>query len=136
MKKKILTTSIIILGIFIVAVVLPLLFSKKRQVQPSPTPAISQEKAAQQTQDDLTTAKVIEEFHSDYPWYNKIPVETADYRIVFDFSKNSFRIRLLTQDTPAIRGTALGDLKAIGADLNFYQYYFLEPETGFENLLR
>ena len=85
MKKKILITSAIILLIFIVGVILPLLFSKKSRL-PSPTPAISQEKAAQQTHDDFTAAQAIEEIHSDYPWYSKIPIETPDYRIIFDFA--------------------------------------------------
>jgi len=134
MKKKILIASLVILLIFILGLSFSLRQAKK--TLPSPSPLIDREKAAQQTQDDKTSAEEINKIHEQYPWYSKIPIETKDYRIIFDFEKNSFRVRLLTQDTAAIRQAALNDLKVIGVDLNFYSHYFLEPESGFENLLR
>lgn len=131
MKKKILIASIIILVIFFTALILSL-----RQPVKKEEPLFTPEKAAQQTQDDLNTAKAIKTIHEQYPWYSKIPLETTDYRIIYDFEKDSFRIRLLTKSTTAIKDAALADLEAIGVDLNEFNYYFIEPQSGFENLLR
>ncbi|MDZ4229156.1 MAG: hypothetical protein U1C50_02785 [Patescibacteria group bacterium] len=131
MKKKILITSVIILVIFILALILTL-----RRPAEKETPLFTQEKAARQTQDDLTSAAAIKAVHDQFPWYAKMPIEAPDYRIVYDFDKKSFRIRLLTKSTETIKQAALDQLETIGVDLKQYEYYFIEPETGFENLLR
>lgn len=131
MKKKIFIVSAIILVIFILALILSLRWPAKKEEL-----LFTQEKAAQQTQDDLTSAAAIKAVHDQFPWYSKMPVEAPDYRIVYDFDKESFRIRLLTKNTNTIKQAALADLEAIGVDLKEFSYYFIEPESGFENLLR
>lgn len=89
-----------------------------------------------QTQEDLKSGQVIDNLHQQYPWYSKLPIETNEYRIIFDFDKNSFRIRLLTQSTEAIKQDALKQLKTIGVDLDQFNYYYLEPQSNFQNLLK
>lgn len=82
-----------------------------------------------QTPDDYKFDQGMENLFQQYPWYSKIPIETKDYRIIYDFDKNSFRIRLLTTSTDVIKQSAINSLKAIGVDLNKFTYYFIEPET-------
>ena len=116
----------VILLIFITGLFLSLRQAKKN----SSSLKFNQQKAIQQTQDDQRSAQAIKKIHNQFPWYSKIPVETADYRIIYDFAKESFRIRLLTQDTDKIRQAALDSLGKIGVDLNEFQYYFIEPKPS------
>lgn len=135
MKKKLFIIGTVILGFFLLLLIFSLR-SAKKTVQPDKE-AIAPEKLSQMQQDSQVVADVINKVHQKYPWYSKIPIETKDYRIVFDFDKNSFRIRLLGQSTETIKQAALKDLETIGVDLKKeFTYYFIEPEPGFENLLR
>lgn len=94
-----------------------------------------QQKMQLQTQEDLKSGQVINKLHQQYPWYSKLPIETNEYRIIYDFDKNSFRIRLLTQSSETIKQAALNQLKTLGVDLDQFTYYFLEPQSSFQNLI-
>ena len=135
MKKKLFIVAIMILFFFVI-----ILFISLKQGKKQPEPAaggITQEQAIQQTKDDKISAEAINKIHEEYPWYEKIPIETADYRIVYNFDRGAFRIRLLKTNTPAIKQAAINHLESIGVDLKKFSYYFIEPEQpGFENLLR
>lgn len=47
-----------------------------------------------QSQDDLEYGEVFKKFAEEYPWYLGLPIETIEYRIVYDFEQESFRIRM------------------------------------------
>ena len=49
---------------------------------------------ALQSQDDLEYGEAFKKFAEEYPWYLSLPIERNEYRIVYDFEENSFRIRL------------------------------------------
>ncbi|NIT03682.1 hypothetical protein GTO10_01995 [Candidatus Saccharibacteria bacterium] len=90
-----------------------------------------EEEARQQAADDFLVAEAEKDFYKTYPWYASIPIETNEYVIVYNFEKEAFRIRLtlgenaLGAEVEAAKNRALGDLEAIGVDLNEYSYYFL-----------
>lgn len=75
---------------------------------------------------DLEFSRGLTDLHEKYPWYSKLPIENEDYRIIYDFDTNSFRIRLLTESTEIIKNAALNNLKSIGVDITITSYYFLE----------
>ncbi len=129
MKKKIFIASAVIVVIFLIFLILSVRANKK-QSQP-----INQEQATQTTQDDLTAADAISAVYEKYPWYGKIPIVTDDFTIAFNFEKDSFRIIFLKPSTEDIKQSALGAIENIGADLDQYSYYFIEPEPGFQQLL-
>lgn len=90
------------------------------------------EEGRQQAEDDFLFAQSEKEFYETYPWYSKLPIETDDYVIVYNFEKKAFRIRLLTlgedalgAEIEATKNRALDSLEAIGVDLNKYDYYIL-----------
>jgi hypothetical protein len=53
-----------------------------------------EEEGQLQSQDDLQFGERYESFIEQYPWYIYMPIETFDYRVVYDFEENSFRIRV------------------------------------------
>lgn len=139
-KKLIIITSVILIIIFMSAL---FLHPKTKPKTASPTPYPSQEinpqasttpgfnqllkDSAQQTENDFKYGQALKDLHQKYPWYSQLPIETNEYRIIYDFDKNSFRIRLLTQSSESIKQAAIDKLKEIGVDLNKFSYYFLEP---------
>lgn len=74
---------------------------------------------AKQTADDLAFGNAYKLFIEKYPWYQRLPIERKEYRIVYDFETKSFRIRILVpvenkeQETSFINA-ALKDIEAIG----------------------
>lgn len=90
-----------------------------------------EEEARQQAADDFLVAEAEKEFYETYPWYTSIPIETDDYVIVYNFEKESFRVRLTLGENPlgaqieAAKTRALVSLEAIGVNLNVYDYYVL-----------
>lgn len=112
--------------------------SKTKTTTPSPSPTPSADnqfnlndfsatESAQQIKNDLKYGQALESLHQKYPWYSRLPIETEDFRIIYDFDKNSFRIRLLTQSSASIKQAAVDKLKEIGVDLKKFSYYFIEP---------
>lgn len=79
---------------------------------------------------DIEFGKSLQDFYIKNPWYSKIPIETKDYTIIFDFEKNSFRIRLKVSKTSTeavvktLTDKALLSIKEIGAvPTNYYILY-------------
>jgi len=137
MKKKL----IIIIGIILIILMISFFSRPKTKTttpSPSPTPSaknqfnlnkLNPQESAQRNQDELDDLKygqALKNLHQKYPWYSQLPIETKDYRIVYDFDKNSFRIHLLSQASEIIKQAAVDKLKEIGVDLNKFSYYFLE----------
>jgi len=133
MKKKLIITIGIILIILMIS-----FFSRSKTKpttpSPSPTPSaknqfnlneLNSQESTQLIQDALKYGQALEKLNQTYPWYSKLPIETNEYRIIYDFDKKSFRIRLLQPTSPEIKQKALDALKNIGVDLTIFTYYFL-----------
>jgi len=90
-----------------------------------------EEQGREQIADDLIFGQTWTEFIKQNPWYKSLPIETKTYRIIYDFEKKSFRIRLLITPSPTERQTivqqALNDLEKIGVNLKETSYTVLEP---------
>lgn len=130
-KRRLFHLSLIILGLFLVAIILAIVLNKK----PS-SDGMDQNQSQQQTEDDKNFAEALDELHRQYPWYSQLPIVNENFAIAFNFAKNSFRIVFYVPSTPKLQAEAVSELEAIGVDLNKYGYYFVEPKkTGFENLL-
>jgi hypothetical protein len=124
MKKRLL----ILFGTILIVSLIIFLITPKSQkpnqtvpIEPSPTISTIE------TPNDQVYNQAVTSVVEKYPWYPQIPIETKDYRIIYDFEKNSFRIRLLTQSTEDLKQSALTKLKNIGVDLAKFNYYFIEP---------
>jgi hypothetical protein len=97
----------------------------------SPTPE-QQQQLNQQTEDDINYSETLKQLYQQSPWLKKLPIETNNYRLVYDFETSSFRIRILTipsspEELETIKQTALNHLQSIGVDTTIQPYYFLEP---------
>lgn len=84
----------------------------------------------EQSVSDYQFNQALKKFYDQYPWYRKLPIETSDYRIVYDFQKNQFRIRILkpnanSSDQTNIVNDALSALKKIGVPEPI-SYYILK----------
>lgn len=86
-----------------------------------------EEEGSKQTAGDLAFTEAYKQFLIKYPWYTKLPIETFEYRIVYDFEKESFRIRLKIkpqgeEQEKNIVNKALKDLEKIGVrkPINYY----------------
>lgn len=79
-----------------------------------------------QSQADKDFGDIYTKFITSSPWYLKIPIETTSHRIVYDFDKQKFRIRLkvpltIDQQTSTVTN-AVDNLKTIGvpSPINYY----------------
>lgn len=85
------------------------------------TPEQISQEGQKQTSADLAYNEAYKEFLVKYPWYPRLPIETKEYRIVYDFEKESFRIRLLVptktpEEKKSLIQKALENLKKIGVE--------------------
>lgn len=84
----------------------------------------------QQSQNDLLFGQQLSDFLKTRPWFTSLPIDSANYTIVYDFAKQAFRIRLKvavsgnTQEQQLIN-QALNALKQIGVKDNPIPYYVL-----------
>lgn len=90
-----------------------------------------EEEGAKQTAGDLAFGEAYKEFLQKNPWYVRIPIENTSYRIIYDFEKQSFRIRLKIppinkEQEKTLIERALSDLKKIGVKEPI-NYYVLQP---------
>lgn len=97
-----------------------------------PPPPHIQQQLQQQTQDDLLYGQTILELQKQQPWLKQLPITTNNFRIVYDFEKQSFRIRILTvpasdEELQTIKQQALAALEKIGVDTATQPYYFIKP---------
>lgn len=90
-----------------------------------------EEEGAKQTAGDLAFSEAYKEFLQKNPWYLRIPIENTSYRIIYDFEKQSFRIRLKVppvnkEQEKILIERALSVLKKIGVKEPI-NYYVLQP---------
>lgn len=94
---------------------------------------ISEVEAKTLTGRDYIYAQATIDFIKKYPWYEKMPINTQEYLIVYDLDKSSFRIVLKMSPTSpesqknAAINSALQDIKSIGADSTKYYTVFEQP---------
>lgn len=69
-------------------------------------------------------------FNKEYPWYKKIPIETKEFVIIFDFEVDKFRIILnipenSTQNLKnSLTSKAVEEIKKLtGESFDQYEYY-------------
>lgn len=88
----------------------------------------SQREGSLQIKDDYLFGETYKKFLADYPWYQNLPIDKANYRIVYDFKQKSFRIRLKAVFEKVLRETvikeAVVDIKSLGVK-DPIKYYVL-----------
>lgn len=89
----------------------------------------SQREGSLQIKDDYLFGETYKKFLADYPWYQSLPIEKANYRIVYDFEQKSFRIRLKftfeKEQREAVIKEAVMDIKSLGVKVPI-KYYVLD----------
>jgi len=83
------------------------------------TPQEIEEQGTKQTAADLAFDEKYRDFLTNYPWYQTLPIERNEYRIIYDFERESFRIRIkiateTAEDEEVIVNKALEELRKIG----------------------
>jgi hypothetical protein len=137
MRKKIiiLIGALSVISIIIIVVIVLQHPSPKPSTSPTPSPT-SQPSGTPGSQgnqvlpNDLKYGQQLNAITQQYPWYPKLPVETKDYLIVFDFDKQMFRIRIkyspvTSAEAKTFTQSALNDLKNIGVQEPI-KYYILD----------
>lgn len=89
-----------------------------------------QEEATKQAEDDILFNQEYMKFHDKYPWYRQLPIEGTHFRIIYDFTKKQFRIRLLVEpkseaEKEQVIKTAVAALEKTGVEPPV-QYYVLD----------
>lgn len=95
---------------------------------PSATPSIDPDTVP--ASDSFEYNQALVEIIQKYPWYPSLPLETKDYRVIYDFEKNQFRIRIFNSKlSPSqkqnILDSALVNMRRIGVDTSKYSYYVI-----------
>lgn len=89
----------------------------------------SQREGSLQIKDDYLFGETYKKFLADYPWYHNLPIEKANYRIIYDFEQKSFRIRLKVafekEQRSVIIKEAVADIKNLGIK-DPIKYYVLD----------
>ena len=99
------------------------------------TPEQLEKEGKLQAEGDLAYNEATKNFIEKNPWYTSLPIETNDYRIVYDYDKEMFRIRFLQEQTDeekikTIIEDALDKLERAGAKKPI-KYYTVQPDTQF-----
>ena len=93
------------------------------------TPEQLIEDSKKQMEGDIAYNEAIKRLIEDYPWYTSLPIETKDYRIVYDYEKEMFRIRLLKEfdqkEIDNFTKESILRLKEVGAE-DPVKYYVLK----------
>ena len=91
------------------------------------------EEGSLQTEGDRLFGDAYINFIKNYDWYQHIPIETSDYRIIYDFNKKSFRVRVLKETTKEelaeIINDATNNIKKIGVQ-DPINYYVLDKDNN------
>lgn len=100
---------------------------------PSATPSIDPNTVP--ASDSFEYNQALVEIIQKYPWYPSLPLETKDYRVIYDFEKNQFRIRIFNSKlTPAqirdVTTAALRHMTKIGINTITYTYYVVLGTTN------
>ena len=137
MKKKIIILIGSISVISVIIIVVTVLQHPAVKPSASPTPGTTSQPSGtpfpQGTQvlpNDLKYGQALTTITQQYPWYPKLPVDTKDYTIIYDFDKQMFRIRIksvspATSDVKTLTQSALNDLVNIGVQEPI-KYYVLD----------
>lgn len=89
------------------------------------------EQGFQQGKDDFIFGQKMQKLMEQYPWYEKMPIQSPSYTIVYDFEKEAFRIRitatppLTDNQRKTIEQEALKALRDIGVNTTLQSYYVL-----------
>ncbi len=84
-----------------------------------------------QTEADLNFAKNAEDIIRDYPWREKLPLQTEDYFVYFDIEKKVFIGKIYLRSEPAdsaenkiglLKKQILASLEVLGVDLSRYRF--------------
>ena len=101
-------------------------------VTPSITPSVnpSVKSSNLPISDSYNYNQKFDKLITDYPWYPSLPLETSEYRVIFDFEKNQFRIRVLDSNLTGstkqlVIDNALSDMEKIGIDNSKFKHYTL-----------
>ena len=99
------------------------------------TPEQLEKEGKLQAEGDLAYNEATKNFIEKNPWYTNLPIETNDYRIVYDYDKEMFRIRFLQEQTDeekikTIIEDALDKLERAGAKKPI-KYYTVQPDAQF-----
>ena len=99
------------------------------------TPEQLESEGKLQAEGDTAYNDATRRFVEDNPWYTSLPIETKEYRIVYDYDKKMFRIRFLQEQTDeqtikTIIEDALKKLKKAGAEEPI-KYYTMQPNEEF-----
>ena len=87
--------------------------------------------AVEQSEGDFLFNEALEETFEEMPWLQELPIKTQNHTIVYDFDKNSIRIRLLipssssAAEKEAAKKTALKSLEDSKIDAETITYYIL-----------
>lgn len=79
----------------------------------------------EQPKDDLIFSNMIEKVYKEQPFLQKLPIETPNYIIVYDYNKKLIRVRLLSTEKTLIKKEIEKKLKEIGVDLSIIKIEYL-----------
>jgi len=134
MKKKLIILGCVsLISVIIIFVILrisnqinkaPNTPSPSPSSQPSPTAGVSNLQG--ELPNDMQFNQTLTDINKQYPWYSKLPIDTNEYHIVYDFTENKFKIRIKTPMTTnqieTFTQKAVSSLQKIGveAPINYY----------------
>jgi|CXWL01.1.fsa_nt_gi hypothetical protein len=100
---------------------------------PSATPSI--DPGTVPASDSFEYNQALVEIIQKYPWYPSLPLETKDYRVIYDFEKNQFRIRIFNAKLTSaqirdVTAAALRQMTQIGINTITYTYYVVLGTTS------
>ena len=135
--KTLLILSLI--GIIILLSIISFVFKKKKQppALPSPKPTATSLPAfnpQSEPIDDPLIGKKMEQIYQQKPWLKKLPIETKNYVISYNWEKQAIRIRPIIDSNSQlsyndqikkIKKDTDKRLKEIGVDLNQVKKYYL-----------
>jgi hypothetical protein len=98
---------------------------------PGPSPLTPEmiDQINQQAEADYQVGLSTQQNLNDMPFIAQLPISTADYFIVYDFKKNSIRVRLIDPATKnQVQNEVQTQLKKIGVPPNIPVYYLSPGE--------
>ncbi|MEK7163682.1 MAG: hypothetical protein AAB768_00895 [Patescibacteria group bacterium] len=125
MKKRALFIILIIASVL--SVVFLYYSSRAGRTPQSVIPDIVKDQTTyEQPKDDLIFSNTIEKAYKEQPFLQKLPIETPNYIIVYDYNKKLIRVRLLSKEKILIKEEIKNKLKEIGVDLLTIKVEYLE----------
>lgn len=125
MKKRALFIILIIASIL--SVVFLYYSSRAGRTPQSVIPDVVKDQTVyEQPKDDLIFSNTIEKAYKEQPFLQKLPIETPNYIIVYDYNKKLIRVRLLSTEKTLIKKEIENKLKEIGVDLSIIKIEYLD----------